>query len=106
MATLTAKARQLIERGIEEVGDVHHRKVWYSWTQANRDVRGPGGAIEKLPVEVLATAFYALEHVARCKRRRLEERGISEDDVADIDNDLSYIRAVERSLAQSLPERV
>jgi len=109
-AILTAKARQLIERGVSEAGDYHHRKVWHSWAQANPDVRGPGQPWEKaagrLPTEVIATALYVLEYIARGKRQKLERGHLSEDEISDLDNDLTYIKSLERFLLQGVPERV
>jgi hypothetical protein len=109
MAILTAKARQIIEWGIDEAADFHQRKIWHSWVQANRDVRGPGeawqDAVGKLPEEVVATTMYALEYVARRKRQQLERADISEDEIADIDNDLGYIQALERFILRGVPER-
>jgi hypothetical protein len=102
MTILTAKARQMIEYGIADFGDHHQRKIWYSWEQANPAVRGPGQSWEtatgKLPYEVVATALYVLEHVARGKRRQLENAGLTEDEVADLDNDLGYIKSLQRFL--------
>jgi hypothetical protein len=109
MAILTAKARQFIEWGIDDAADFHQRKIWHTWAQANPDARGPGeawqDAMGKLPEDVVATALYVLEHIARRKRQQLEWQNLSEDEVADIDNDLSYIQSLERFILRGIPER-
>lgn len=109
MAILTAKARQMIEWGIDDVADFHQRKVWHSWAQANPGVRGPGEAwqdvLGKLPEDVVATALYVLEHIARRKRQQLERYDLSEDEISDIDNDLGYIQSLESFILRGIPER-
>jgi hypothetical protein len=109
MPILTAKARQFIEWGVDEIADHEQRKAWFAWVHANPDMRMPGeawqSAVGRLPLDVVRVAFFVLEHLARRKRQQLERAGLSEDEIADIDNDLGYIHSLEKFLYEGLPSR-
>jgi hypothetical protein len=111
MGILTAKARQIIEYGLDEIGDFEQRKTWNAWAQAHPAPRGPETpwqkrADQRLPIEVVKVAIYMLEYAAQRKRRALKYSARSEDDVAEIENDLTYIRTVADGVLQNVPERV
>jgi len=50
-------------------------------------------------------ALFALEHLADEKRKRREMAGLSDDEISDLDNDLSYVKSVERFVAKAAAVR-
>ncbi len=58
-----------------------------------------------LPFEVEMAALFALEHLADEKRKRREMAGLSDDEISDLDNDLSYVKSVERFVAKAAAVR-
>lgn len=107
MAVFSPKARQLIDAAIADTGEPRYGEIWRSWVIANRDVRQPGdkweGAITGVPPDVVIAAVYALEEMARRMLRQRENAHLSEDELSDIDNDLSHIKSVQRFLVQGAP---
>ena len=92
------------------MGGTSQKDTWQAWAREHPDVRGPDGIswqdlARVLPFEVEMAALFALEHLADEKRKRREMAGLSDDEISDLDNDLSYVKSVERFVAQAAAVR-
>ena len=104
MAVFSPNAKQLISAAIADVSQPEYKQTWWAWVHAHPDVRGPGdrwqNATAGLPVEVIIAALWALEEMARRLRWRREWASASEDELSELDNDLSRIKSVQKFLVQ------
>ena len=102
---LSAQSRQLIKTAVDLYGSSSQRVVWYQWANANRQVSTHADRLSapKVPHAVLAAIMPALEQAWRAMLDRRETPGLSEDDISDLDNDLSHIRSVARHLGMVHP---
>jgi hypothetical protein len=108
MLLLSAKARRFIDAAVSDLPDPEQRNAWLSWTSANPDVRTPDGPANDrggpIPTGIAAVALAALAR----KVVRLEERRgtphLDEDEMSDIENDLTFIDTVESVLIRNLRE--
>jgi hypothetical protein len=112
MAIFSPSARQLIDRAVAMTADPRQKRIWLEWVAAHPEMRPAGddwrSAGKTLPFEVVATAIYALEGMARRVRRDLENPTLSVDQISCLDNDLTHIESVEKFLihaAQEQPQR-
>jgi len=92
------------------LGGTSQKDTWQAWAREHPDVRGPDGIswqdlARVLPFEVEMATHFALEHLADEKRKRREMAGLSDDEISDLDNDLSYVKSVERFVAQAAAVR-
>jgi hypothetical protein len=106
MTFFSPKSRRLIEAAFADLGGTSQRDVWQAWVRANPDIRGPAGAAWQslariMPFEVAMATLFALEHLTDEKRKLRDARGLSDDEISDLDNDLSYVKSVERFVAQA-----
>jgi hypothetical protein len=107
MAIFSPKARQLIDTAFADLGGTPQKDIWQAWVRHNNEVRSPAGptwesAEGRLPFEIAMAAVYALEHL-RGRKERLRDSGkvTSEDELSDLDNDISHVKSVERFLVQA-----
>jgi len=106
MLLLSQGARELIDAAVEELRDPDRREIWRAWANAHPGVRratdpwDDGGL--PLPQSVVEVVQSALEEMARRKRSRLEA-ATSEDEISDLDNDLSYIKSIAQLLRDGPP---
>jgi len=103
MLLFTAKTRGLIDRAVSELADPPKQRIWLDWAREHSAVRVPEGVSDDSgpppPVEVVLVALAALELMEAGKRRRLKEGGdLSEDEISDLEQDLTYISGVSRVL--------
>src|SRR5260221_14232526 len=106
MTIFTLKSRRLIETAFARLGGTSQKDVWQTWAREHPEVRGPEGPswqslARVLPFEVAMAALFALEYLADEKRKRRDLRGLSEDEISELDNDLSYVKSVEGFVAQA-----
>jgi hypothetical protein len=98
MTKLSPKALRFIDAAVAESKDPRLRAAWSGF---DRD------RIKELPDPVARAALSALQKVERRLRRELESPSLSEDDAAEVSNDLGFVCAVESDLKRQLePGRV
>ena len=107
MLIFTLKARQLISRAVNVYGNDHQREIWRSFNAAHPEVRrGPADPYEDgkgaLSPEVADVACSVLNQMFNAMQLRLKD-GLSEDEVADLSNDLAFIRSVAKTLNRLAP---
>jgi hypothetical protein len=102
MLILTLKARQLINRSVNTFGNDQQRAVWRSFIAEHPDVRhGPADPYEDgsgaFPPDVAEVARSVLNQMFAAMQARLKGT-LSEDEIADLSNDLAFVRSVMRTL--------
>jgi len=102
MLIFTVKAVRLIDSAIAQYGRDSHRELWRKWYGQHPGVRrGPKDPLDDgtgpMPEDVRGAV---LETLTIMWGARLEELSkiTSEDDRADLENDLAYIRSVKQSV--------
>jgi hypothetical protein len=110
MILFSPGGRQLIAVAVDNLGDPRRKEVWQRWAAANPRVRLAGDPWDDegdpLPREIVEIALLALSELVRKLRAERDRVEHSEDDVADLDNDLSQIKAVIRLLTEGAPARL
>jgi hypothetical protein len=101
MTVFSAKARQLIDDGVTLLAPPQ-TKAWATWSNANPEARLTGVASGEVPRELAEIVLAALAAKAAQMRQLIDQPGLSEDTVSDLDNDLTHLRAVERSVKDGL----
>lgn len=108
MLLLSAKARRLIDAAIADLPDPEQRDTWSSWARANPDVRTPDGPVDdgggSIPTGTAAVALAALARKASRLQQRLGMPALDENEVSDLENDLTFIDSVEAVLIKNLRE--
>ena len=106
MLIFSPTARQLIDEAVAELPSEALRAIWTSWTREHPAVRQIGTWADDgrgpFPREVLNIVFAALEGMSARLRLQRAEPTVSEDEIADLENDLSRIRSVERALYENI----
>ncbi len=78
--------------------DASRRAVWRAWAKEHSYFRRPDGPADdggpQLPGNVADVALYALQEMAARKTSRRGASDISEDELADLESDLTFIGAV------------
>lgn len=105
MLNLSPLARQLIDEGVAALPNPQHRRVWTNWTREHPKARRPDDPLDDgrgpFPHEILNIILAALEHVSTKLLSQRARPALSEDEIADLDNDLSYVRSVERAVHET-----
>ena len=104
MAAFSPKAYRLIDLAMCELEDDGARAEWVAWSHDHAERRTANSVTysEHVPRNVLAAALAALERMSRSLKARLSSNDLDDDDVSDMENDLTYIRTVETSLIRDL----
>lgn len=106
MLLLSEGARQVIDAAVQELGDAAQQKTWQNWARAHPRTRRDGDPWDDggppLPRDVVGVMLLALDEMAQRMRSRLDEPA-TEDEISDLDNDLSYIKAIARLLVEGPP---
>lgn len=105
MLIFTLKARRAIEQAVNTYGDDRQRGIWRSWTAEHTAVRrGPADPFDDgkgpMPAEVASVVHSALHQMFQAIKDGADRPGITEDDLAEISNDLSFIQSIVRTLPQ------
>ena len=105
MLLFSAKSRQLVDNAVNALPDDYRRGVWRTWAREHPLVRQPGRPLDDggppLPGNVADAALSALRHMADAKRNRRTASDLSEDELADLESDLTYIAAVAKQIEQA-----
>jgi hypothetical protein len=106
MLLLSAKARRFIDAAVNDLPDPEQREAWWAWARANPDVRTPDGPTddrgEPIPVGIVAVALAALSRKVVRLRQRLGVALLDEDEISDVENDLTFIDTVGAILIKNL----
>jgi hypothetical protein len=96
MLLFSAKTRQLLDVAVDRLPDQSRRGIWQAWAREHPRVRLPEGPGSDdgppLPGGVADVALAALSEMADDMSSRRAD--MSEDEAADLENDLTYISAV------------
>lgn len=102
MLIFSANARRLIDRAVAAFVEPPRAAIWQKWAEGNPGIRGPGDPWDDggdpLPRDVVETALLALDRMEGDIERRKTAPNLSEDELSDLDNDLSQLHAVQRFL--------
>jgi hypothetical protein len=108
MLLFTAKTRGLIDRAVGQLANAQQQRIWNEWAREHPALRVPKGPVDDggpPPRDVVLVALAALELMEAAKLRRLREADhLSEDEVSDLENDLTYISALSQQLHE-MPAR-
>ncbi len=95
MAYLTSKARRFVDLAMQMPENTKHMAYWLEW-QKSHPVTADPTALTQEAARMFASVLQGLEKLLL---RRIEEAGPDEDAMADVENDLSFIEAVQRGIA-------
>ncbi len=105
MLIFSPMARQVIEDAVTLL-DGSQQQIWTSWSSNRTRIRGPGDSRDDgegpLPADIVNVVFSALDARKERYRHAIGQPGMSEDDISDLDNDLTHIRAIERAVYDNL----
>jgi hypothetical protein len=108
MLLFTSKTRRLIDSAVQRLPDETRRQLWQTWVKENPQLRRPDGITDDggppPPSDVVLVMQSALVDLEAAKRREMNAPDLSEDEVSDLESDLTYIIAVSR-LLQQIPTR-
>jgi hypothetical protein len=101
MLIFTLKAKRLIGDAISNFGDDSHLAVWRKWTADHPEVRrGPkdpwDDATGPMPGYIREVALTSLRRRLDALMRRVETEKLSEDEIADLTNDVAETRSIAR----------
>ena len=106
MYLLSAQAREMITEAVNALSDPVRQQVWQRWAENHPRLLLPGGPIRDdeppMPAEVAVIVLIALREMetARRNKRRIPAE-ISEDDMSDLDNEITYIGSVTRLVQEA-----
>lgn len=98
MIIFTLKARQFINRSVNQFGNDAQKEIWRSWSAANPIMRrGPADPWDDgrpIPYRVIEVARSTLNQMYDSIARRVDSKEVSEDEAVGLCNDLSYIQSI------------
>jgi hypothetical protein len=103
MLIFTPKAKQTIGNAIFNFGNDSQRAIWQNWIASHPEARrGPNDPWDdgKGPMsdDVRAVALSSLRNRFDMLMNTFKSGSLSEDDAADLNDDLAYIRSIVNSL--------
>jgi hypothetical protein len=106
MYLLSAQARDLINEAVSALPNAAQREKWLRWSERYPRQLLPSGPARDdepaMPSEIAVVVLTALREYETAQRnRRRSEPELSEDDMADLDNEISYIGAITRLIQES-----
>ncbi len=106
MYLLSAQAREMIDEAVNALADPSQRQLWHRWAEQHPRVLHPGGAARDdeppMSAEVALVVLTALREMETTRRNnRSASVEISEDDLSDLDNEITYIGAVTRLIQEA-----
>jgi hypothetical protein len=112
MVAFSPSALRLLNAAVAQFMDAARQQRWSTWTQEHPGIRRrPGARWDEwgdapLPSDIADIALLALDRLTaqlRQERERAQSRQM-EDTVADLDNEISHIRSIERFIHQAPTE--
>jgi hypothetical protein len=104
MLIFSVGERQLINMAINAHGNDAQRAIWRGWASAHPVRHGPADPFDDgtgpFPADVAEVIRSVLNQMFDALHRRGSSGGLSEDELADLSNDLSSIRSVAKSLGE------
>jgi hypothetical protein len=105
MLIFSPTARQLIDNAVLSLHPAD-RQIWVVWSAEHPHGRGPGEPADDergpLPAELVDVLLAALEAKRSHMAGLFDKRTLSEDEISDLDNDLSHLRAVEQAIRDNV----
>jgi hypothetical protein len=106
MLILSAKARRVIDAAVEWYCNVPQQEKWGAWSVAHPTPIGYGVMVEtpdptSIPTDVADIILAALEDDLIDLDRMRQAGCTSEDDVCDLDNDITYRNLIKRNIHQA-----
>jgi hypothetical protein len=103
MIILTLKERQFIDEAVLRFGDDRERALWRDWKLAHPDVRyDPSGPVDdgtgRMPSFIAELLTTSLARYARFLHTRIDSVEVSDDDAADLCNDLAEINSTTEAI--------
>ena len=99
MLMLTLKERRLIDDAVLRFGNDRERAIWQAWKLDHQAVRfDPSqdvddGTAGRFPVSVSQVAVETLGRLERSLRVRIDSAAISDDEAADLCNDIAEVHS-------------
>src|SRR5260370_42225095 len=104
MYLLSAQAREMIGEAVNALADPRRRQVWQRWSEQHSRLLLPDGPLcddePPMPAEVALVVLPALQEMEAVNRNRRASSKMSEDDISDLVNELTYIAALTRLVHQ------
>lgn len=95
MPLLSLGARRIIDRAVGILPEGH---IWRAWATDHPRVRLPGDpwdySIDLMPDDVVRVVAAGLNGLIVDMNKRLQKPELSDDDAAEIDNDLAYVESI------------
>ena len=102
MLIFSPKARQLVDWAVANFTEPPRIAIWKAWANDNLRVRRAGEPWDDggppLPGDVVEIALLALDRMEGSLENQKLQATLSEDEISDLDNDLSHLHAVQRFL--------
>jgi hypothetical protein len=103
MIILTLKERQFIDEAVLRFGDDRERVVWRDWKLAHPAVRyDPAGLADdgtgRMPSRIAEMVTTVLARYERFLQTRIDSVEVSDDDAADLCNDVAEIRSTAQAV--------
>jgi hypothetical protein len=103
MFSLTPKARTLINKAIRMSENPQYTRVWSAWTNSHPEIESIGrDAFPQLTIEAAYIVHAVLREMIDWLDHEIQRAERSEDTLADMDNDLSFIEAIDADLTRDL----
>ena len=108
MKLFSSKARRLLDRAVALLPDQHQQESWRAWSIAHPGTRHAGEPLEegrgRIPRDVAAIGLAALELMVSDLKRTRDSENLADDELAFVENDLTFIDTVESLLIMDLRE--
>ena len=105
MYLLSAQAREMIGEAVNALADPRRRQVWQRWSEQHSRLLLPDGPLcddePPMPAEVALVVLTALNEMEAAKRNTRSSSEMSEDDISDLDNEITYIGAITRLVQEA-----
>jgi hypothetical protein len=102
MTFLTPKARNLVDLAIRQTENAEHARIWRIWSADHPVSLSHDRNFPELTPEAARVVLEALRHFSTLAEAKIQSGHLEEDDLSDLDNDLSFAKAIENDLTKSL----
>ena len=99
MLIFSAGAKHMIDQAVAALSNPLDRDAWVRWSIEHPEVRTPKSPAlnetEPMPKHVVSVVLGALEKMSLKMQERRAAFGVSEDELSELDNDITFIRSIE-----------